>query len=158
MNIYHGMVCPVCEVGTLESHPEELEFDYKGRKTVISGKTLFRCPECDESFLSPRDEREIEKYLTDARRTIDGLLTSHEIKAIREHFQMTQVEFARLLRVSDKTFARYENGQVAQGYAMDDLLRILREFPETIRVVSFSSSSNTKAPNIGKAREPASLS
>ncbi|MCP5074735.1 MAG: type II toxin-antitoxin system MqsA family antitoxin, partial [Rhodobacteraceae bacterium] len=107
--------------------------------------------------LSPHDEREIEKYLTDARRTIDGLLTSHEIKTIREHFQMTQVEFARLLRVSDKTFARYENGHVAQGYAMDDLLRILREFPETIRAVSFSSSSTIKTPDIGTAREPASL-
>lgn len=46
--------------------------------------------------------------------------------------------------MSEKTFVRYENGQATQSYAMDDLLRILREFPETIRVVSSSSSSRQR--------------
>ncbi len=45
---------------------------------------------------------------------------------------MTRGEFARLLRVGEKKFARYENGQNTQGRAMDNLLRILHEHPYTI--------------------------
>jgi len=157
MNICNGVLCPVCEAGTLEPRTEDLKFEYKGRKTVISGKTVFLCPECEESFLTPHDEREIEKYLTDERRKADGLLTSEEIRGVREHFQMTQAEFAGMLRVSHRSFARYENGQAAQDYAMDDLLRILREFPEIVRTVSFPYPSDMNAQEIKMAEEPATL-
>jgi predicted transcriptional regulator len=44
------------------------------------------------------------------------------------------VDFATSLRVSQKTFARYETGQATQSYAMDDLLRILQKYPETMQV------------------------
>ena len=108
-------------------------------KTIIPGRTVFTCQECEESFFDPKEQREIEKLLTDERRKIDGLLTSQEIKDIRQQFKMTQVEFARILRVGEKTFARYESGQASQGYAMDNLLRILRDFPETMRAIEASS-------------------
>jgi HTH-type transcriptional regulator/antitoxin MqsA len=157
MNICKGMLCPVCETGAIEPRDEDLEFEYKGRKTVFSRKTVFRCPECEESFLAPHDEQEIEKYLTDERRKADGLLTSEEIRAVRDQFQMTRAEFAGMLRLSEKNFARYEDGQSAQDYATDDLLRILREFPEILRTVSFPSLSDMNIPEINTAEEPAAL-
>lgn len=141
MELFHGKVCPVCEIGKLEVCQEDVAFEYKGVKTVISGRTVFTCQECKESFFDPKEQREIEKLLTDERRKIDGLLTSQEIKRIRQQFKMTQVEFARILRVGEKTFARYESGQASQGYAMDNLLRILHDFPETIKALDPSCPS-----------------
>jgi len=78
MKFYNGMKCPVCEVGVLELQREDMVFEYKGKKTVLRDQEVFKCQECDESFLHPKNERNIEKLLTDNRRRIDGLLTSEE--------------------------------------------------------------------------------
>jgi len=134
MNIYNGMLCPVCETGTLEPRTEDLKFEYKGTKTVIPGKTVFLCPECEESFLTPHDERETEKYLTDERRKADGLLTSEEIRAVREHFQMTQAEFAGILQVKN-----WKTGQELILTEIDDgiLLKSVSPFrPTTLEEVA----------------------
>lgn len=138
MKFYHGMTCPVCEVGTLELESEDMEFEYKGVSTVLPHQKIFKCHECDESFLDQKDERRVEKLLSDERRRIDGLLTSKEIKIIRQQFGMTQAEFATKLRVVEKTFARYENGQATQSYAMDNLLRILWKYPVSIECINSS--------------------
>jgi len=140
MKFYRGMTCLVCETGSLELQKEDIEFEYKGKKTIIHNQEVFKCPECDESFLNPKDERMIEKFLTDERRKVDGLLTSDEIRMIRQQFNMTQTEFASVLRVAEKTFARYESGQTAQSYAMDNLLRILWKCPETLEIIRHPSS------------------
>lgn len=135
MKFYTGMLCPICEVGILTSKREDLNFEYKGKIITIFDKEIFECSTCKEAFFHPKDEREIEKLLTDERRKIDDLLTSKEIKAIRKQFHMTQIKFAKSLRVSEKMFARYENGQATQSHAMDNLLRVLREFPEAIEEI-----------------------
>ena len=131
--IHEGNRCPTCEEGTLTRVTKEVEFTYKGDTLRLQREVLI-CPSCEEAFFSPQDEREIEKLLTDRRRRVDGLLTSEEIRSIRRQFKMTQVEFATYLRVSKKTFARYETGQATQSYAMDDLLRILQRYPEAFQV------------------------
>ena len=138
MDIYNKMLCPVCETGQIKTCIQDVPFEYKGEKTVLSAQNIFKCSECAETFIPQEQERSIDKYLTDQRRKIDGLLTSDEIKAIRKQYSITQKAFAKILRVSSKTFARYENGQVAQSYAMDNLLRILRKFPDAISAVTSS--------------------
>ena len=155
MQLSDGMICPVCEVRTLTSRKETVEFEYKGHITIFEGTAVFTCSTCQESFLDSESERERQQRLTDERRRVDGLLTSSEIKAIRQQFQMTPAEFARLLRISEKTFARYETGQATQGYAMDDLLRILRDFPETSRVIAQTPSSFRKEPRFENVLKPA---
>lgn len=135
MTLDAGKRCPVCEVGILTVKREDVEFSYHDSTMILAQQDILYCQTCGESFLPPHTAREREKILTDARRKVDGLLTSEEIKAIRQQFRMTQTEFAHLLRVGKKTFARYENGQITQSYAMDDLLRILRDYPETIGVI-----------------------
>lgn len=128
-----GNTCPVCEEGVLSLCDKDVDFTYK-EQTVQIQREVLTCSICGESFFQPKDERAIEKMLTDRRRNIDGLLTSEEIRNIRKQFEMTQMEFARSLRVSQKTFARYESGQVTQSYAMDDLLRILQQYPEAMHL------------------------
>ena len=160
MDIYNGMLCPVCETGQIKTCRQNLAFKYKGEETVLTDQNIFKCPECSETFIPPDKERSIDKYLTDQRRKIDGLLTSDEIKAIRKQYGITQTAFAKILRVASKTFARYENGQVAQSYAMDNLLRILRKFPDAISAVNSSIENNSirkKKSNISQTNINASM-
>lgn len=132
MNFEEGMVCPVCEVGKMKTISKNLEFEYKDVQVVIPNRKVFECMICKESFTDPKDERELEKILTNHRRSVDGLLPDYEIRKIREQYNMTQVGFAKALRVGEKNFARYENGHSMQSCAMDNLLRVLRDYPYTI--------------------------
>ena len=65
----------------------------------------------------------------DSYRKVFRLLTSDEIKAIREKFGMGQKEFAEVLGWGAVTVARYETQQV-QDRAHDDILRKIDSEPK----------------------------
>ena len=136
MEFKKGMVCPVCESGSLGDKYEEVKFDYKGLPLIFPSEKVYACDRCGESFFDPKRNREIERELSDHRRQVDGFLTSEEIRCIREIYSMTQIEFAKLFGVGEKNFARYESGQATQGRSMDNLLRVLRERPEVVSLFS----------------------
>ena len=129
--LYEGANCPVCDSCKLNLSKQITDFEYKGIKTKIE-KNVLSCDVCKEFFFRPNDEREIDKMLADERRKIDALLTTQEIKEIRKMFGMTQVQFSNFLRLSEKAFARYESGQSNQNVAVDNLLRVLKIYPNVI--------------------------
>ena len=134
MEFREGMACPVCESGKLFLVNKTIEFNYK--RNIRKFETpVYTCPECGEEFLGAGDQKEIDRQLTNSRRQIDGLLTPEDIRRIRQKFGYTQIEFAKVLKIGEKNFARYENGQSAQGRAMDNLLRVLDCYPESIHVM-----------------------
>lgn len=135
MELRRGAVCPVCEEGALDEVRKDLDFEYKGEVRTISNQLIYECHTCGESLQNKKDRRTLEKLLTDSRRTIDGLLTSRQIRRIRKIFGMTQSDFAAALKVGEKNFARYESGQSMQGRTTDSLLRILERYPHAIRVL-----------------------
>lgn len=130
-----GDSCSICAEGKLSEQIITEEFEYKSKKIRISNYHIYRCDECKEELVSPKTIRETEKILTDFRRGIDGLLTSDEIKSIRKKIGKTQKDLATLLEVGEKTFARYENGQVTQSKAMDILLRLMGNFPDILNQI-----------------------
>ena len=52
-----------------------------------------------------------------------------------QKLHLTQEQMATVLGGGLKGFARYENGQIIQSRAMDNLLRILDQFPESLDVL-----------------------
>jgi len=130
INFKNGDSCPVCEVGALKERTGDFSFVYKDQQFFVKNITEFYCAECGEIFLNRGDEREVERMAIEFRRRVDGLLTPYEIKKIREQIKCTQVEFAKLLDIGEKTFARYETGAVTQSRAMDIALRLIRDDPD----------------------------
>src|SRR5439155_21684643 len=57
------------------------------------------------------------------------VLSADAIRAIRERFNLTQTDLARLLRLGANTVSRWESGRNVQTAAMDILLRMIREPP-----------------------------
>lgn len=147
MNFKNGMTCPVCEIGTVTEENKDITFEYKGKKRTISNQVVYECPECGESFQNNHDQILTDKLLMDSRREIDSLLTSQEIRSIRNQFGLTQVDFAKLLQVGEKNFARYESCHATQSRMTDNLLRVLREYPQAIKV--FGGLFQTKENTIG---------
>lgn len=145
MNFKNGMICPVCEIGKLTEENKDITFEYKGKKRTISNQVVYECHECGESFQNNHDQILTDKLLMDSRREIDSLLTSQEIRSIRNQFGLTQVDFAKLLQVGEKNFARYESCHATQSRMTDNLLRVLREYPQAIKVFGglFKDKENT---------------
>lgn len=65
----------------------------------------------------------------DAYRIKVGLLTSYEIKEIRDQYQISQKDFSEVLCWGGATITRYENHQV-QDRAHDDILRKIKSDPK----------------------------
>ena len=60
------------------------------------------------------------------------LLSADEIRTIRDQFNLTQTDLARLLRLGANTVSRWESGRNVQTAAMDILLRMIRDLPGSI--------------------------
>lgn len=143
MMIKNGDICLVCGQGKLSERVITEVFTYKEQECKIADYHIFKCDQCAEEFVSPKTLRESEKALTDFRRNIDGLLTSDEIIAIRKKLGATQKELAEMLEVGEKTFARYENGQVTQSRAMDFTLRALNMHPNLLNNIKLGKKAET---------------
>lgn len=86
------------------------------------------CKNCGQETYVRENEIKNDIIIFDAYKKAKGLLTSVEIKSIREKYGLTQSQFARLIGVGEKTITRYENGSI-QDIVYDNIIR-LTEKPE----------------------------
>ena len=110
----------------------ERTMEFRGRSVTVSARYL-QCEGCGEMLVSPRDSTNASQRAADQVRRDEGLLTSSEIRAIRDRLNLTQREFEKLLRVGRNTVARWEAGTVIQSPSIDDKIRgvgDVREFAE----------------------------
>ena len=131
-----GDRCPICGEGVLEKTVLEENFEYKGQSLTVPDYIVYNCPNCDEDIVDKNTSRDTEKIIRDFHRKTDGLLTSKEIRKIRKSFGFTQVAMGELLGGGEKSFARYENGQITQSKAMDNLLRVLDADPSILDIIT----------------------
>lgn len=135
--------CPICGEGKLNEVSKLEKFEYKGRYKAIDNYIVYECDYCEEEIVPESSIKNSEKSLRDFHRKVDGLLTSKDIKKIRESYGFTQDHFSEILGIGKKTFARYENSTVTQNKTMDHLLRILDVFPESLDVICGQISGST---------------
>jgi HTH-type transcriptional regulator/antitoxin MqsA len=150
-----GDECPLCGGGRLCEKVVEEHFSYKGHSLAVPDYQIFECPACGEAVVEKNSARRAEKLLKDFGRQIDGLLRAVDIKRVRRKLHLTQEQMATVLGGGLKSFARYENGQVVQSKAMDNLLRILDCFPESLGVLPGVPRPKTVPSSKGKRLEVA---
>lgn len=126
---------------------------FKGEKVEYIAE-YFYCDRADEFY---EDERQIslnDIAMKNAYRTKMGLLTSHQIVAIRRKYGISQSDLCLLLGWGGKTLARYENHHV-QDVAHDTILRKIGSDPEWFLQLlyagkeSFSDASYAKYEETG---------
>jgi putative zinc finger/helix-turn-helix YgiT family protein len=89
---------------------------------------VYYCPEEDEEFIPGKIMDENLLKARDTYRASIGLLTSEEIKKIREMYGLTQKEFSRLLGWGDVTISRYEK-KLIQDETYDNIMRMTQINP-----------------------------
>lgn len=114
--------CPNCNKMMDSEVVERLE-TLSVRGEVIQLKVKMRvCKECGEPLADDElDDISLKRFYDEYRRR-NNLLFPNEIKKIREKYNMSQTEFAKLLGMGAKTITRYENGTI-QERTHDNLIR-----------------------------------
>ena len=107
------MYCPNCNSEVLTEVKTVSEtYPVKGEEITVTAKVRC-CKNCGQSIW---DEELDGQNLLDAfaiYRQRHGLLQPEEIRRIREKYGLSQVAFAKVLGLGNKTVARYENGSIA---------------------------------------------
>ena len=109
-----------------------LRLPVNGEEIAVPSAAHLACPKCREVVLRFDDARRLGEDAVAIYRKKYGLLSADEIRAIRERFDLTQADLARLLHLGANTVSRWESGRNVQTAAMDVLLRIIRDLPGSI--------------------------
>jgi len=123
-------LCPLCGEGHLTPRTEETVTEYAGRQGKVT--LLFaECDACGSEITGDADSRANKRAVLAFRKSVDGLLTGAEVRALRDKYSITQDQAARLFGGGPKAFSKYEADDVAHAAAMDTLLRLALRSEET---------------------------
>lgn len=129
--------CPICGHDDIQKKVGIETFQYKGNNFDYPHYITYECQSCGEEIVDKKTLKESGRAIRDFYRQVDGLLTSQEIRRIREtKLCLTQDKASELLGGGAKSFARYENSEVIQSKAMDKLLRVLDNDPSILKVLT----------------------
>lgn len=115
--------CPVCG-GKLIRESHRVSMKYRGQTQVYEQPGQY-CASCKEAFLHSGDLAATAILRKDFDRTVDSLLTSAEIKAVRSRLGLSQRRAGELLGGGPMAFSKYERGLASQNRSTDILLRLL---------------------------------
>lgn len=129
------MKCPTCRVGTLSRQLilEEFDFELAGEtfKAIARDVPVKRCNHCDEQLRGAEAAKVCQKAMC----TAADLLTPEETRSLREGLNLSQDELADITGFEITMLSRWERGRLVQDRASDNLLRLLAECPESLRVL-----------------------
>jgi putative zinc finger/helix-turn-helix YgiT family protein len=107
----------------------KLAYPVNGEDVRVPDATHLACPKGHDPVLRADDARRLREQALDLYRKKYGLLTAEDIRSLRERFDLTQADLAKLLHLGSNTLSRWESGRNVQTAAMDILLRVLRDVP-----------------------------
>lgn len=123
--------CPSCGTNMVEARGR-LRLPVNGEEVSVPSAPHLRCPKCREVVLRFEDARRLSQDAIAIYRKKHGLLSTDDIRSIREQLGLTQGELARLLHLGANTISRWEAGRNVRTAAMDVLLRLIRDLPGSL--------------------------
>ncbi|MFA6288558.1 MAG: type II TA system antitoxin MqsA family protein [Opitutaceae bacterium] len=119
------LVCLKCEQEAFTPAEGEVTQEFRG-ETLRVRTPVMRCAHCGWETLGPGQVDALRVATADAYRRAHGLLTSVEIRAVRESAGLSQRAFAAALNVGPASIPRWESWQVQES-AYDDRIRRFAE-------------------------------
>jgi HTH-type transcriptional regulator/antitoxin MqsA len=131
-----GDQCPICGTGSVNKKVVTETFEYKGRFLEYPDYIVFECDSCEEEFVDKKTMKESGRAIKDFYRKVDGLLVASEIYRIRKfRLELNQDDASKIIGGGPKSFNKYENSDVIQSEAVDNLLRVLDANPHMIDII-----------------------
>jgi putative zinc finger/helix-turn-helix YgiT family protein len=135
--------CPNCERENVETSIERETFAYgegDSAPQVTADVPVRTCRDCGFQFT----DGEAEEARHDAVCRHLGVLTPKEVLDLRKRYNMSRAEFAELTRLGEASLARWENGQLIQNPANDQLLFLLT-FPSNVELLRHRAARSERS-------------
>ncbi len=120
--------CRICGDGHLDARVKRNAVEYKGVQGELDA-VYSVCDGCGSEQAAGNQLRTNKRAMIEFKKTVDGLLTGKEVRAIREKLKLSQSDAARVFGGGPVAFSKYESDDVAQSEAMDKLIRLAAELP-----------------------------
>jgi len=125
--------CPVCKKDQdYEIRKETETYPVKNEPVTIEANVTY-CSVCGEKIWNQEIDDVNLKAAFRIYREKHGLLQPEEIKRIRDKYALSQVAFAQILGLGEKTIARYEAGSL-QDSAPNNLI-LLAGYPDAFKIL-----------------------
>jgi len=116
------MKCFKCAKGKMMPAVADMTARVRGEETPVRTEAIV-CNRCGFHVMTDVQSNAYTIASADVYRTKHGLLTTKDLKQIRERLRMSFRTFAKYLKVSEASPKRWEAGLV-QDQAMDELIRL----------------------------------
>lgn len=123
-------LCPLCGEGHITPRVESTVTEYRDQQGAVTVR-FSECDACGSEIAGDEESRANKRAVLAFRKSVDGLLTGAEIRALRDKYSITQDQAARLFGGGPKAFSKYEADDVAHAAAMDTLLRLALRSEDT---------------------------
>lgn len=120
--------CPLCGEGRLHQKEELNEVTYEGVTERIPLYFLV-CDACGSDQVGNEESRRNKRTMLAFRKRVDGFLTGAEIRAMRQRWDITQQQAAKIFGGGPVAFSKYENDDLVPSDAMNKLLRVADAVP-----------------------------
>lgn len=116
------MICLRCDNEHFAPAEAEVKQEFRGEALAVKTPVMI-CQQCGWHTVGNDQISELRRRTADAYRKKHGLLTSTQIRAMRENFGMSQAQFADFLHVGVASVKRWETWLVQEA-SSDELIRV----------------------------------
>ena len=133
------MKCPICGIGKLVQAVRDISYAYKGKKTAIKAVKGRFCGnrKCREVVMDMGESVRTSKEMLGFNKKVNtGLTPIDLLTRVREQFNLTQRQAARVFGGGANAFSRYESGNTKPPVALVKLFKVLNKHPELFNEIA----------------------
>ena len=133
------MKCPTCGTGKLVQVVRDIPYAYKGKKTAIKAVKGRFCDnrKCREVVMDMGESVRTSKEMLEFNKKVNAGLTPIDLLTrVREQFNLTQQQAARVFGGGANAFSRYESGNTKPPVALVKLFKVLNKHPELFNEIA----------------------
>ncbi len=127
------MKCLVCEVGNLRAATRTEALRYRNRTLQVHDFCFSSCDQCGAELVMPEQAKRNQVLMADAVRRVEGLLTSQQIKEVRQLMDVNRSQASKIFGGGPNAFSKYERGEIHPSEAVNKLMILARDVPEVRR-------------------------
>lgn len=130
------MTCPLCGADKLSRSTRNLEYVYKGRKTIIPKVKGEFCRACGERILDAAESTRVSSAMLAFQKEVNASIVQPEfIARVRKKLDLDQRQAAAIFGGGPNAFSRYETGKTKPPIALIKLLTLLDRHPNLLHDV-----------------------
>ena len=133
------MKCPTCGTGKLVQAVRDFPYAYKGKKTAIKAVKGRFCGnrKCRDVVMDMGESVRTSKEMLEFNKKVNAGLTPIDLLTrVREQFNLTQQQAAKVFGGGANAFSRYESGNTRPPVALVKLFKVLNRHPELFKEIA----------------------